>query len=229
MKIKVCLHNHTIASKYALNTKEDFSKAFDEGKIDKIAITDHDHIHTAKEYQKFFGEDKIILGEEITTKDGDIIGLFLKKFVTSGLSAERTIDLIKVQGGLVYIPHPFGKKGIGETLINHLKNKIDVFEIFNSWEHWGLAKPLHFKDTNRIAEKYAEENNLHGFSSSDSHFRTNIGKAYTLMNDFTNKEEFLESLSQGLEFKKEKSRGNLLGVRALIKGRLNRDILSFVN
>lgn len=226
-KVKVCLHNHTFRSRNSINTLEDFKKAFDESRVDKIAITDHDYVNEAKILQNYFGEERIIIGEEISTKDGDVIGLFLKRFVTSGLPAERAMQLIKAQGGVVYVPHPYGRKGLKEPLINDLKNDMDVIEIHNSWLFRHIAKPFTSNDLNKKAEEWAHENEMLMAASSDSHYSTDIGSSYTLMEDFSDQKEFLENL-KGAEFVRNKARINLLSIRTWLKGKLNRDVFSFI-
>src|SRR5690606_22734172 len=105
---KIDLHIHTSASPDSNITAAQLKEIFDAGIVDQLAITDHDKIEGAISAQKYFGADKIIIGEEITTdKKKHIIGLFLHKFVPRGLPAVRTAELIRAQGGLVYIPHPF--------------------------------------------------------------------------------------------------------------------------
>ena len=49
----------------------------------------------------------VIIGEEIKSRDGDIIGLFLHRRVPSGLPPLETVRQIKDQGGVVVVPHPF--------------------------------------------------------------------------------------------------------------------------
>src|SRR4030042_2383291 len=76
-----------------------------------IAITDHDTLEGALGAQKLMkGKNyrfELIIGEEMTSKDGHIIGLFLKERVEPGLSAEETVAAIKKQGGIVIAAHPF--------------------------------------------------------------------------------------------------------------------------
>lgn len=224
MKIKLCIHNHTESSKYSTNSKEHFSKAFDQGIIDKVAITDHDYIRSAQEFQKYFGEKRIIVGEEISTTDGDLIGLFLKKFVPTGVSAERAIQHIHNQGGLVLASHPYDpKKGIGEELLNKLKDEIDIVEIFNSWRFRSIKKPLMSKKVNEMAEKWVKENNKPGVASSDSHYDTNIGRSYTVVEDFDSPEELIFNLQQdGVEHVKRNAVINFKSFQTYFKGKFNR-------
>ena len=49
----------------------------------------------------------VILGEEVSTSDGEVVGIFLTRTIPRGLSADATADAIHAQGGLVSIPHPY--------------------------------------------------------------------------------------------------------------------------
>ena len=106
MSYKIDLHTHSIISYDGGITEKQYRKILEMGILDYVAITDHNETRFAGIMQKKFG-DKIIIGEEIKTKEGEIIGLFLKKTIASGQSTEETAAAIHLQGGLVYIPHPF--------------------------------------------------------------------------------------------------------------------------
>ena len=82
--------------------------------IDCVAITEHNNIDGGIEFKKYCDKRNskisVIVGEEIMTDEGEVIGLFLSENIPSGLSADETIARIKNQKGLVYIPHPFDEK-----------------------------------------------------------------------------------------------------------------------
>jgi hypothetical protein len=101
--------------------------------MDVIAITDHDETRAgfiAQEYAKKFDDIEVIVGEEVTTHDGEVIGLFLNERVPEDLPIEETIDIIRSQGGLVIAPHPFSYHvfGLREQI---LTLDIDGFETIN--------------------------------------------------------------------------------------------------
>ena len=112
------------------------AKQVDKGRengMDVIAITDHDEIAAAflaQEYAKQFDDIEVIAGEEVTTADGEIIGLFLNERVPDNLPVEETVDIIRSQGGLVIAPHPFSYHvfGLKEQI---LTLDIDGFETIN--------------------------------------------------------------------------------------------------
>jgi predicted metal-dependent phosphoesterase TrpH len=91
--------------------------------FDVICVTDHDETagaFIAQEYAKQFDDVEVIIGEEVMTSDGEIIGLFLTERIEPGLSIEETVDIIREQGGLTIAPHPFsfhvpGLKEIGRA------------------------------------------------------------------------------------------------------------------
>ncbi|MGP6148700.1 PHP domain-containing protein [Priestia flexa] len=104
--------------------------------IDGIAITDHNEIEGAKKFaEKYGNEINVIIGEEIMTTQGEIIGLYINEKIPKGLSPKETIKRIKDQGGIVYIPHPFDTKRFKSCLetdfIHSNLDDIDIIEVFN--------------------------------------------------------------------------------------------------
>jgi predicted metal-dependent phosphoesterase TrpH len=100
------LHNHTFHSYDAQNRPHDYERAHAEGRIDVVAITDHNTISGALELREA-ASFTVIVGEEIDTADGELIGLFLDEPVPAGLPAVETAERIRARGGLVYLQHPF--------------------------------------------------------------------------------------------------------------------------
>lgn len=137
--------------------------------------------------QKKLG-DKIIIGEEITTTDGEIIGLFLEETIPAGLTAVETVKQIRLQGGLVYIPHPFEtfRKGIQLSVLESIKEEVAIVEVFNGR---GVLRGK--------ARQAAAFVNLHKKSaaaSSDAHGVQGMGYTYSLVNTFPLKASLIESL-----------------------------------
>ncbi len=79
--IKTDLHTHSAASPDGSITVNQYKETLAKQTLDCIAITDHNRIDFALSLQQVLGPEKIIVGEEISTKQGDIIGLFLTKLV----------------------------------------------------------------------------------------------------------------------------------------------------
>jgi predicted metal-dependent phosphoesterase TrpH len=151
MLSKADVHVHTKYSGLAhykfLKFPESASNPEDVVKIAKkvglsvLCITDHNSIAgalKAKEYAKNDPDIEVVIGEEVSTLDGEVIGLFLTEEVPMDLTAEETILRIRKQGGLVLAPHPFSGHvfGIG-SLIDSLD--MDGIEVINGGHIDGIA------------------------------------------------------------------------------------------
>ena len=130
MMFKVDLHTHSEDSHDGGITQQQYMKALDKNLLDYIAVTDHNSIDFATRLKSELGE-RIIVGEEIMSSAGEIIGLYLSKVVMAGLTPRETIRQIKDQNGLVYIPHPFEtiRKGLHPSIMEELLEFIDIVEV----------------------------------------------------------------------------------------------------
>ena len=152
---------------------------------DIISITDHDTIKgslEAREYQKEYGI-KVLIGEEITTDVGDIIGINLKNEIKSGAFSE-VLQEIKQQGGISILPHPYK----GHRLTDELLSKIDLIEGYNSRAS---------KELNEKAVQLAKKWHKPVVAGSDAHFRGEIGSARTILNNSPDWEDIRNALLEG--------------------------------
>ena len=145
-----------------------------------IAITDHNEIAGAlkfkQKYQKY--GINVIIGEEIFTSDGEIIGLFLTKKIPAYLTALETISEIKKQHGLIYIPHPYDEKRyktvIDASVLEKIADEVDFIECHN-----GRNIKKEFSDKqNDICNKY----NKTKIVGSDAHTFIELGRNYLVIN-----------------------------------------------
>ena len=109
----VDLHCHTSASFDSLSAPSAVVRTAAARGLTHLAITDHDTLDGALEAQALAaaldpgrGALTVLVGEEIRSRETDLIGVFLREVVPSGLSAAETIAAVHEQGGLVGIPHP---------------------------------------------------------------------------------------------------------------------------
>jgi predicted metal-dependent phosphoesterase TrpH/glycosyltransferase involved in cell wall biosynthesis len=155
-----------------------------------IAVTDHNAFGGALEAIELAGDRlTVIPGEEVKTDgQGEVIGLFLKEEIPRGMSFADTVDAIRSQGGLVYVPHPFDRLHTipdAATLHRHLAD-IDVFEVYNA--------RLLFEAYNDEALRFARKYNLTMGAGSDAHVLQGLGTGAVRMRAFRDAEEFLISL-----------------------------------
>jgi len=162
-----------------------------ESRINCVAIADHGTIEGALKMQSL-APFPVIVAEEILTPHGEIMGMFLKETIPSGLSVEQTISRIKTQGGLVCIPHPFDRfrrSALNSNIIEELVGQIDIIEVFNS-----RTLLLH---TLTKAQMFAEKYDICQSAGSDAHTVYEIGNAYVEMPEFNGRDDFLQALDKG--------------------------------
>lgn len=190
MNYKIDLHTHSILSPDGGLSEGDYERLLAENVLDVIAVTDHNEITFAQGLQKKLGE-KIIVGEEVMTTDGEIIGLFLKRRIESGYSAEQTAAKIVEQGGLVYIPHPFEvvRKGIAEKVLRTIVKNVAIIEVYNG-RSWQIA-------TRALAKEFVSNYSIAAAASSDSHCRMGIGRTYSLIDRIPTMESLVRLLQEG--------------------------------
>lgn len=195
-KLKIGLHIHSWLSDDASWIKEEFIDLYESAGFNALAICDHDEIAAARELQKS-ADFKIIIGEEINTQDGEIIGLFLKDKIAAGLSLEETIAQIHQQKALVYLPHPFDR--LRRQIIDPVKLKksarhIDFVEVMN-------ARNL-FKGDDKKALEFARKYQITPIIGADAHTRFEVNSAYMEIDDFNSPSEFLTAVKNGRMVKK---------------------------
>ena len=130
------LHLHTVGSWDCLSDPDAILARAAAVGIDRLAITDHNELHVARAMAERHPE-RVIAGEEVKTAEGiDVIGLYLDETIPKGTPALETIDRIRAQGGIPYLPHPFARgKGGGGTYVEELAPLVDVVEVFNARLH----------------------------------------------------------------------------------------------
>jgi len=190
--LKVDLHVHTTHSPDSLTRCEDVVLWAQRRNMGAVAITDHDSIEGALTVRKM-SPIPIIVGEEVRTQHGEIIGLFLSEAISPHLTARETVCQIHGQGGLVYIPHPLDRARQGSALgfgaLMEIIEFIDIIEVLNA--------RVHFPADNACAARLAECYGLSQGAGSDAHQASEIGRAFVEMPAFTEATSFMRSLDQG--------------------------------
>jgi predicted metal-dependent phosphoesterase TrpH/glycosyltransferase involved in cell wall biosynthesis len=184
-----------------------------------IAVTDHNVFGGAQEAVALAkGRELVVIpGEEVKTDgQGEVIGLFLSEEIPRGMSMAETIEAIRGQGGLVYMPHPFDRlHSIPDpaTLHRHLA-EIDVLEVYNA--------RLLFEAFNDEALRFARKYNLLMGAGSDAHVLQGIGTGALRMRAFRTPEEFLISLRSAEVVRRPKSLLYLQGLKWVAQARERR-------
>jgi hypothetical protein len=175
-------------------TPDEVIEAVEASGIDVLAITDHNAIKGAVELADRL-PCRVIVGEEIKTRTGEIIGLFLQERIPFGLPAAEVARRIRAQGGVVYIPHPFDE--LRSNLQTPSLEELCDAGLVHALE--GRNAKTSLESLNRRAVAYAETCGLAIGAGSDAHVPDALGAAYVEMPDFPDGDPaaFLASLRQG--------------------------------
>lgn len=145
--------------------------------LDVLAVTDHDRLEGALECASLAAADsslpRVIVGEEMASRQGDIVGLFLSREIPGGLDVWETIALIRDQGGLVYLPHPFDRfrrATMDSAVVEEVANLVDVVEVANGRALTTSANPLALDLAARHGKRLG--------AGSDAHFPGELGRCY---------------------------------------------------
>jgi predicted metal-dependent phosphoesterase TrpH len=175
------LHIHTQHSDGTASVKRLMDHVRDTTDLSVIAITDHNKISgglEAKEYEHLYPFE-VVIGEEVESADGHILGLFIQEKIPPKKSAQWTVDAIREQGGIAVLAHPFSPEplsrgGICSGLSALASGVIfDAIEVYNS-------TPLLVR-ANVLARRYAlASGDAAMVGGSDAHALRAVAQAYTL-------------------------------------------------
>ena len=180
--MRVDMHMHTMWSGDATTTPDELVGAVQETGIDVLCITDHGTTNGAFRLRDDLAAVgcRVVVGQEVRTWAGEVIGLFLTERLPHGLKPEEAVAAIRGQGGLVYVPHPFDpmRSCLRESVLVELveAGAVDAVEVFNA--------KTSLSHLNELAASLADRHGLARGAGSDAHEPTAIGAAYVEVPSF---------------------------------------------
>lgn len=188
--VRVDCHLHTVASGDAVTTLDQLAERAVAERIDVVAITDHNETSAAlAAAASWRGSVRVIVGEEIRTQSGEVIGLFLTERIPYVLPLADAVAAIRAQGGLVYLPHPLdpGRGSLGPAARELCATgRADIVEVFNP--------KIKDQRQNTSAAELARDWDLPAGAGSDAHDPAGVGAAYLEMPDFDGPASFVAAL-----------------------------------
>ena len=174
------LHMHTTASDGWPTPRELVDHARKVG-LHVIAVTDHDTIEgalRAADYAARRTSVEVVIGEEVSSRDGHIVGLFLERRIRPGMPAAATVHAIHEQGGLAVAVHPFWRtqrrsRGGPVHGVGWLAAEID----FDAIEVENATPGFYF--FNQLARRLHLGLDAAEVGGSDAHILDAVGRAYT--------------------------------------------------
>jgi predicted metal-dependent phosphoesterase TrpH len=210
--VRVDLHVHSSASFDCKSDPEQVATRSKAVGLDPVFLTDHNSIAGATRLQAISGQ-RVVVGEEVMTADGELIGLFLGRLVPKGLGALETAQEIKDQGGLVYLEHPYDpfRRHLSQEAIEAIAKLIDIVEVFNGRSD---------ENSNRLAAELGQTLGAPAGAGSDAHSLAELGSVYVEMEDFEGPQDFLVKLRRSKIIKRPS--GQLQRAAARLAGRIRR-------
>jgi len=169
--MRVEFHCHTVFSKDSLTSPEQLVATARRRGIDRVVVTDHNTIAGALAAQAIDPE-RVIVGEEIMTTEGELLAAFVQEEVPPGLSPEETIAPLRAQGAFISVSHPFDRMRSGHWTVESLRRilpLVDAIETFNARCMW--------PGFNRQAQRFAQAYGVPGTVGSDAHAVFELGRA----------------------------------------------------
>ena len=182
-------HCHTRYSKDSLVKIRDLARICNESGIQKLVITDHDTIVGALQAREL-DPRRFVVGEEIMTRQGELLGFFVQEHIPPGLSAMETIELLRSQGAFISVSHPFDNFREGhwdQADLVQILPYVDAIEVFN-------ARCLLPRFNHRAIE-FSQHHHMLVTVGSDAHTLGEIGRASLTMPDFADAASLKHSLS----------------------------------
>lgn len=180
---KADIHMHSTYSDGCATIQQILDHVQQNTALDVIAITDHDVIEGSLRARDLWSKGSyrfdFIVGEEVTTQEGHLLGLFIEKRIPHGLSMERSIDLIHEQGGLAVIAHPLHRlfrHSCQREVMDRIHASKEVW--FDGIETWNASFCGIY--ANRVAMRANREvYKLAELGNSDAHALNSIGSGMT--------------------------------------------------
>jgi hypothetical protein len=184
--VRVDLHLHSRYSHDGQSTLQELIERCQECGLDRIALTDHHTVEGALELARI-APDLAIVGEEVKTREGEVIGLFITEGLPHFARPEDVMDIVHGMGGLTYVPHPFdrNRSHFHAERIVELAPRIDIIEVYNPWCD---AK------ANEAAARMAHDLGTVGAGGSDAHSARELGRSWMEIDEYSDATDFLEKL-----------------------------------
>lgn len=171
---KTAFHIHTRYSYDSIMDPEAIVDFFAQNGFETVIITDHNEIEGAREAEKYaslkYGDKlKVIIGEEVKSDIGDVIGFPLVSKIEPGPFAQ-VVNQMKSQGAYICLPHPYSEHNTLKIHDEEVFSFIDFVEVFNC--------RLFNSRLNDFAGEYSLKYGIKKMVGSDAHLKGELGNSF---------------------------------------------------
>lgn len=181
---KADMHLHTLYSDGTASVQDMLDHVAERTDLDLVAITDHERIDGALRARELHDAGtypfELVIGEEITTRRGHVLALFITERIPALRPLPETLERIHDQGGIAIAAHPMApltpSLGTRSLRAAHAapdpRHRLDAIELMNP----SAAGRARRDARNRLN---TEELGLAPVGNSDAHVAEGIGSAWT--------------------------------------------------
>lgn len=195
------MHLHSLWSDGTASVREVLRHVEERTALDVVAVTDHERIDGALRAAELHAGGSysfdLVVGEEITTRRGHVLALFVTERLPALRPLEETLRSIHAQGGIAIAAHPLAPipLSVGRRSLRGVRHHTEAEVAFDAIE---LFNPSHAGRTRHDAriELNARELGLPGVGNSDAHVLSGIGTGWTEFAGFT-AEDYRAALRSG--------------------------------
>jgi predicted metal-dependent phosphoesterase TrpH len=186
----------------SLAEPKDIVSAAEKRGLNAICITDHNTLRGAMQVKAIPSSVEVIVSEEVSSTDGEILALFVTEEIPPGLTAAETIDRIHAQGALAVAPHPMSAHC--KSLCMKMEDlHLDGVEVLNASHRDGFG--------NRAAAELSNGLDIAKIGGSDAHSPMMVGNAYTVFDGVTG-----EDLRKAITQRQTMSEGRQTTLREMV-------------
>ena len=176
------LHIHSLASD-GTSSVADILTAAEAAGLDVIAITDHERVDAAfaaRAMAQARGLNvQVVIGEEISTRGGHLLALFIERRVRPWQSLRSSVAQVHEQGGLAIVAHPLVPYPLCASGRSVRRLLADPDRIFHPDGIEALNPTTAATRWGRRVPDLVRELGLAGLGSSDAHRAADVGHAVT--------------------------------------------------
>lgn len=184
------MHLHSLYSDGTASVRQILDHVEEQTQLDVVAITDHERIDGALRAAEIHAAGAysydLVVGEEVTTRQGHVLALFITERIPALRPIEETLHRIHAGGGIAIAAHPMAPVplSLGRRSLRRVRDHdhedvyLDAIELFNP-SYAGRVR-----HGARLALNAAELG-LPGVGNSDAHVLAGIGTGFTAFRGHT--------------------------------------------
>lgn len=195
------MHLHTLYSDGTASVRQVLDHVEAHTTLDVVAITDHERIDGALRAAELHASGEysfdLVVGEEITTRRGHVLALFVTERIPALRPLPETLEAIHAAGGIAIAAHPLAPVplSVGARSLRGARDHEHPDVYFDALEVFNPSYAGRVRQEARL-ELNARELGLPGVGNSDAHVLEGIGTGLTTFPGHT-AEDYRAALANG--------------------------------